>query len=241
MKFPAPLLHGRLIKRYKRFLADIALDSGEVITASCPNTGAMLGLNMPGLGVWVSTNDNPARKYRHTLELVEAGMPGEPAACVGINTGLPNRIVAEAIADGTIARLAGYDSLRREVKYGSNSRIDLLLSGNSGAECAAYCYVEIKNVHLMRTKRLAEFPDSVTERGTKHLRELTEMVHQGHRAVMIYLIQRMDADAFTTANDIDPAYGAGLGLARSAGVEAYAYACDVRPTGIAVSHELPIV
>jgi sugar fermentation stimulation protein A len=235
MKFPTPLLRGRLIKRYKRFLADVALENGETITASCPNTGSMMGLSSPGLGVWVSTNDSATRKYRHTLELVEID-DGAGVTLVGINTGLPNRIVTEAVKGGQIASLSGYASLRNEVKYGVNSRIDILLEDpNKGL-----CYVEIKNVHLMRTAGLAEFPDSVTARGAKHLDELADMVREGHRAVMVYLIQRGDCGRFSLAGDMDPQYAAAFTRARQVGVEALACRCVITPEGIAVDDMVAI-
>ena len=236
MKFSSPLSRGRLVKRYKRFLADIILDSGEEITASCPNTGAMLGLSSPGTTVWVSHNDSPTRKYRHTLELVEQSYDGA-TTFVGINTGLPNRIVNEAIPAGTIPALAGYAARRNEVKYGINSRIDILLEDPG----KPLCYVEIKNVHLMRKHGLAEFPDSVTERGAKHLDELSSMVEQGHRAVMVYLIQRPDARLFSVAGDIDPAYARGFASARAAGVEAIACRCHVTPDEIFVESLIEII
>jgi sugar fermentation stimulation protein A len=236
MKFPSPLLRGRLIKRYKRFLADVTLDTGKTITASCPNTGSMMGLTAPGSGVWVSTNDSPTRKYRHTLELVEVADGGK-VHHVGINTGLPNRIVTEAIRSGALASLAGYATLRNEVKYGVNSRIDILLEDPT----RGLCYVEIKNVHLVRTTDLAEFPDSVTSRGAKHLDELADMVAQGHRAVMVYLIQRRDADRFALAADIDPDYAQAFARATAAGVEAIACQCAVSPDAITVDRLIPMV
>lgn len=229
MQFNPPLSRGRLIKRYKRFLADIELESGEIITASCPNTGSMHGLSSPGLAVWVSHNDIVTRKYRHTLELVEVTVDGV-TTYVGINTGLPNRIVTQAILAGTIPPLRGYSSSRGEVKYGVNSRIDILLDDPTRGRC----YVEIKNVHLVRKLQLAEFPDSVTTRGAKHLDEMSEMISQGHRAVMIYLIQRDDVNQFTLAADIDPGYAAAFAKAGAAGVEAYVCRCKVSPDGITV-------
>ncbi len=230
MEFTSPLEAGTLLKRYKRFLADIQLTNGETITASCPNTGSMRGLCEPGMRVWVSTSDSPTRKYRHTWEMVEADLGNGPTL-VGINTGHPNRLITEAIETGKIRQLKGYKSLRREVKYGKeNSRIDILLED----EKRPTTYVEIKNVHLMRKRGRAEFPDSVTARGAKHLRELAAMVRQGHRAVMIFLIQRKDASSFDVARDIDPTYGEALDMALSAGVEALAYRCHLSPTGITV-------
>lgn len=217
MLFPSPLIRGRLIQRYKRFLADVRLDTGETITATCPNTGSMLGLKEPGSVVWVSTSDSPTRKYRHTWEMIENDL-GKGPALVGINTGHPNKLVTEAIEAGRIETLAGYASLKREQKYGRNSRIDILLEDPR----RPVCYVEIKNVHLMRKPGRAEFPDSVTERGAKHLGELADMVGQGHRAVMVFLIQRADAKSMHLARDIDPAYGAAFDAAKAAGVEAIA-------------------
>jgi len=236
MKFSSPLSPGRLVQRYKRFLADIVLDTGEAVTASCPNTGAMLGLTTPGSRVWVSHNDSPTRKYRHTLELVETG-PASAPTLVGINTGLPNRIVTDAIRSGAISSLTGYQSLRNEVKYGLNSRIDVLLSDPAKPDC----YVEIKNVHLVRTPGLAEFPDSVTARGAKHLDELAAMVAAGHRAVMVYLVQRADASAFSLASDLDPAYAVAFEKARAAGVEAIAVSCAISPQEILTGTALTII
>ena len=236
MRFPSPLLPGRLLKRYKRFLADVALDSGETITASCPNTGSMMGLSTPGLRVWVSQNDSATRKYRHTLELVElhadAGM-----TLVGINTGLPNKIVIEGIKTAKIPALEGYAALRTEVKYGINSRIDILLEDPR----RGLCYVEIKNVHFLRQPGLAEFPDSVTSRGAKHLDELTAMVAAGHRCVMVYLIQRSDATKFTLADDIDPGYARAFERARASGVETLAYRCALSVEAIAIADAVEIV
>jgi sugar fermentation stimulation protein A len=234
MKFVTPLIRGRLIRRYKRFLADVVLDDGREVTATCPNTGSMIGLTAPGSVVWLSLSDSPTRKYPHTWELVEADLGAGPAI-VGINTNHPNRIVSEAIASGTILELSGYATLRREVKYGLSSRIDILLESPS----KPLCYVEIKNVHLSRKLGLAEFPDSVTERGVKHLVELSAMVAAGHRAVMLYLIQRADAERFAFAQDIDPCYVAAYEAARSAGVEALAYGCDVKPEGIEIIRPVP--
>jgi sugar fermentation stimulation protein A len=246
MLFPTPLIPGRLIKRYKRFLADVTLDTpdgkpGEMITATCPNTGSMMGLTAPGSRVWLSESDSPNRKYRHTWELIEVeelidNDIGASPVMVGINTNVPNRVVAEAIADGKIPQLAGYLTLKREQRYGINSRIDILL------ECPkrGAAYVEIKNVHLCRTPRLAEFPDSVTERGAKHLDELSTMVAEGHRAVMVYLVQRGDNDRLRLAADIDPAYAAAFSRAKAAGVEAIALACAISATEITIAREIPV-
>lgn len=235
MQFPSPLLQGRLVSRYKRFFADVELDDGTTVTAHCPNPGAMLGLKEPGLRAFLSESANPKRKLRYTLELIEANDDGQ-ATLVGINTGHPNRLVEEAIQDGTISELGDYEVLRREVKYGAASRIDILLEG----ETRPSCYVEVKNVHLRRRPGLVEFPDSVTSRGAKHLNELGDMVDQGHRAVMVFLVQRGDGDRLDIARDIDPAYGAAFDAARDRGVEMLAYRCALSPDGIRVTGPIPV-
>jgi sugar fermentation stimulation protein A len=229
MRFPAPLTPATLIRRYKRFLADVALPSGETVTVHCANPGSMIGLNVPGARVWLSRSVNPSRKLAHSWELIEVDLGGG-AELVGINTAHPNALVAEAIAAGAIAELAGYASLRREVKYGKGSRVDFLLE----APGRPPCYVEIKNVHLMRRPGLAEFPDAVTRRGTKHLGELAAMAAAGHRAVMLFLIQIGSARSFALARDIDPGYGVAFDGARGAGVEAIAYRCGITREGIEV-------
>jgi sugar fermentation stimulation protein A len=234
MRFLTPLVRGRLVQRYKRFLADVELDTGGVITATCPNTGSMLGLAVPGAPVWLSESDSPTRKYRYTWELVEADL-GQGPQLVGINTSHPNRVVAEAIAGGRIEELGGIGILRREVRYGQNSRIDILLESPAGD----LTYVEVKNVHLSRRAGTAEFPDSVTARGAKHLVELSDMAARGHRAVMLFLIQRSDAKRLAIARDIDPVYAAALVKARAAGVEVMAYRCRVTPDEIQVERAVP--
>jgi sugar fermentation stimulation protein A len=236
MRLPAPLIPATLVRRYKRFLADVVLPSGEEITVHVANPGAMIGLNAAGARVWLSKSNNPARKLPYSWELVEVDF-GSTLELVGVNTGHPNGIVAEAIAEGAIPELAGYASVRREVKYGKNSRVDFLLESPDRPPC----YVEVKNVHLMRQRGLAEFPDCVTARGAKHLDELAGMVAQGHRAVMLFLIQIGSADRFALATDIDPAYARGFERAQVAGVEAVAYRCAISGDGIAVSRAVPIV
>lgn len=238
MIFDPPLLPGRLVQRYKRFLADIALDSGEAITAACPNTGAMLGVSAPGSRVWVSKAKNPNRKYAHTWEMIEVESgTGTGPVLTGINTNHPNALVAEAIAEGRIPELSGYENLRREVKYGLNSRIDILLQGQAGTPD---CYVEVKNVHLLRQAGLAEFPDCKTERGVKHLQELSAMVKSGNRACMVYLVQRGDAQTFSIAADLDPAYAAAFLAARASGVEMLCYGCALTAASIRVSAAIKI-
>lgn len=236
MRFPSPLRRGRLLQRYKRFLADVTLDCGDTVTATCPNTGSMLGLTAPGSTVWLSLSDSPTRKYAHTWEMVEADLGAGPAL-VGINTGHPNRLVAEAIEAHRVKALGGYQSLRREVKYGAASRIDILLEDAGKGRC----YVEVKNVHMMRKPGLAEFPDCATARGVKHLRELASMVAEGHRAVMLFLIQRTDAKRFSLARDLDPLYAQAFREATAAGVEAMAFRCRMSPEEIALDASVPLV
>src|SRR6476659_3312152 len=210
MRFPVPLFPATLVRRYKRFLADVVLPSGETVTVHCANPGSMIGLDVAGARVWLSKSANPNRKLAHSWELIEVDLGGG-AELVGINTGHPNALAAEAIAAGAIPELSGYASLRREVKYGKNSRVDFVLE----APTRPPCYVEIKNVHLMREAALAEFPDAVTKRGAKHLAELSDMVAGGSRAVMLYLIQIGSAERFTLARDIDAAYGRAFDTARA--------------------------
>src|SRR3954462_6785695 len=191
MRFSAPLIQATLIKRYKRFLADVTLPDGTTITAHVANPGAMMGLAAPGSRVWLSKSDKPSRKLSHSWELIEVDL-GQGPELVGVNTAHPNPLVGAALAVGLFPELTGYDTIRREVKYGKNSRVDFLLEGAGRPPC----YVEVKNVHLMRRRGLAEFPDSKTERGAKHLEELGDMVAAGHRAVMLYLIQIGSAERF---------------------------------------------
>lgn len=232
LDFPSALLRGTLIKRYKRFLADIRLENGEIITAHCANPGAMLGLKEPGLPVWLSQSDNPKRKLKYSWELTQID-----GHLVGINTALPNRIVAEALRNKQIKELAAYDHVRPEVKYGEKSRIDFLLTGEGLPDC----YLEVKNVHLLRQGSLAEFPDSKTARGEKHLVELGNMVAQGHRAVNLYLVQRTDCTEFSFASDLDPTYARAADTALNAGVEFLCYDCTIDPTKICLNHPLPIL
>jgi sugar fermentation stimulation protein A len=229
MKNP-PLFPGTLFKRYKRFLADIKLDSGEYITAHCANSGSMLNCKEPGSRVYVSKSDNPNRKLAYTWELVFANN-----TWVGINTNVPNKLVFETIQDGDIPELTGYTEFKREVKYGKNSRIDILLQSDK-----ELCYVEVKNVTLARGD-VAQFPDAVTARGKKHLDELVEMVKQGHRAVMFFLVQREDTDLFTPAKDIDPLYAETLKFAFENGVEILVYQAAVGPEEIKIVRKLDYV
>ena len=228
MRFPLPLRRATLLTRYKRFLSDHRFEDGSTVTAHVANPGAMTGLVDEGLETWLSPAANPKRKLPFSWEMVRIGQ-----GLVGVNTGWPNRLAADAIEAGAIPPLAGYDTIRREVAYGTRSRVDFLLE----AEDRPPCYVEVKNVHLKRGPA-AEFPDSVTARGTKHLRELAAVAQGGARAVMLYIVQREDCDSFTLAADIDPAYAAAFAEARTSGVEALAYACWLRTDGIAVDRPL---
>jgi len=232
MKFHAPLLEGVLVQRYKRFFADVQLTTGEHVTAHCANSGSMLSVREPGTRVWLSPAANPDRKLKYTWEIIEVN-----GAMVGINTAYPNQIVAEAIFAGRVPALAGYPVLKREQKYGKNSRIDILLENPDRPPC----YVEVKNVTMRRSlDGPAEFPDSVTSRGAKHLHELTDMVAAGARAVMFYLVQRGDCDRFTVAQDLDPEYAKTLKSAMKGGVEALCYSARVSPEGVEVDKALTL-
>ena len=229
MLFPAPLRRGRLLQRYKRFFADVRLDDGSEVTAHCPNPGAMLGLNSPGLPVWLSPAAGPGRKLAWTLEMLEAD-----DGLVGVNTHRPNGLVEEALRDGLVPELAGYRSRRREVGYGVSSRVDFLLE----EEGRPPCWLEVKNCHLSRQLELAEFPDCVAARSLKHLRELTAEAKRGARAVMLFVIQRR-CSLFAAAADLDPAYAAGLIKAAESGVEVLCYGCEVSLEGVRLAERVP--
>ncbi len=234
MRFRSPLVEGRLVQRYKRFLADVELADGSIITAHCANPGSMMGLKQPGSRVFLAAAINPKAKLSHSWELIEANLPGG-RQLVGISTANPNRLAEEGILAGQISELSGYETFRREVKYGQNSRVDILLTD----PLKPPCFVEVKNCHLMRIKDLAEFPDSVTERGAKHLVELAREAGGGARAVMLYIVQ-MRAESFTLAADLDPGYVKAFEIARSSGVEALAYTCRIGLDEIVVDRRIPI-
>lgn len=236
MRFQEPLIEGRLVERYKRFLADVTLANGDLVTAHCANPGAMLGLKEPGSRVFLSRATNPSRKLQYNWELVEVAAGGGPSQLVGINTSRPNLLVAEALGEGRLPPFSGYDRIRPEVKYGRNSRIDFLLE----KEGAPPCYLEVKNCHLMREKGFAEFPDCVAARSAKHLYELADMVAAGARAALVYVIQ-MDAERFDVARDIDPAYDRAFRHALAVGVESYAYVCRMSTQEIAIDRPVEIV
>jgi sugar fermentation stimulation protein A len=236
MRFGTPLIPAMLARRYKRFLADVMFESGEMATVHVANPGAMTGLNRPYSRVWVSDSQNPMRTLRYSWELVETDL-GSGAELVGVNTALPNLLAAEALEAGLIPELRGYSSTRREVKYGTSSRADFVLEDDKRPTC----YLEIKNVHLMRKAHLAEFPDSVTVRGAKHLDDLALMVAGGSRAVLLFVIQIRSAQSFAVARDIDPAYAAAFDRARQKGVEILAWRCKIATEGIEIEAPVPIV
>jgi len=229
MKYPE-LFKGKLLKRYKRFLADIILDSGEQITAHVPNSGAMTSCIEENCPVWVSFHDNPKRKLKYTLELTQIG---ESLICT--NTGVANKISIEAIHNGVIDELQGYSSLKPEQKYGQNSRIDVLLENENEK-----CYVEVKSVSLKTGSTLA-FPDSVTSRGTKHLNELRDMLKEGHRAVMLYIIQRTDVADFRLADEIDSKYASTFEEVTKEGVEVLVYQSSINHDEINVFKKVKMI
>ncbi|MEL6168386.1 MAG: DNA/RNA nuclease SfsA [Pseudomonadota bacterium] len=233
MNFPTPLVGGHLIRRYNRFLADVTLDDGSTVTAHCPNPGSMLGLKTPGIRVWLEPNEDPKKKLKYGWRLVEL----DDGHWSGIDTAVPNRVVKEALMSRLVPTLADYTSVRPEVNYGSRSRVDFLLF-EAGLPDA---YVEVKNVHLRRKGDLAEFPDSVTARGARHLAELSKMVEQGHRAVMLYLVQRTDCRRLRMASDLDPDYAAAFHAARAAGVEMIAFGTQIDRNGVYFGEQIPVL
>lgn len=234
MLLPQPMTRGVIVQRYKRFFIDMVLDDGRAITAHCPNPGAMLGVNLPGQGAWVSWSDDPKRKLPWTLQLVEAegAQPGQ--GLIGVNTQLPNRLVAEALAAGAIPELADYAAIRPEVKYAEASRVDFLLTHPERTPC----WLEVKNCHLSRTPGLAEFPDCKAARSTQHLGDLANRVAAGDRAVALFIVQREDCEAFAACADLDPAFARGLEAAADAGVEVLVYQCAMTVQAIGVTKRM---
>ena len=227
MRFPSRLIRGTLIQRYKRFLADVRLANGEIVTAHCTNTGSMMGCKEPGSAVYLSRSDNENRKLRYTWELIRANQ-----TWVGINTMHPNKLVAEAVEAGVVEELRGYETICREVKVSAHTRLDLCLAGSSGK-----CFVEVKNVTLA-AHGTAAFPDAVSERATKHLKELMRLKRRGHRAAIVFVIQRKDCDFFRPADEIDAEYGRWLRRAVRAGVEALPYRARVTPKEINLTERI---
>jgi len=232
MKYARPLIRAVLIRRYKRFLADVTLPDGSETTAHCANPGAMTGLAAAGTVVWLEPNDDPKRKLRYSWRLAEIN-----GALVGVDTALPNKLVGAALRAQAVPALADYGTVRAEVKYGENSRVDFLLSAAGLPDC----YVEVKSANLCRKAGLVEFPDTVTKRGAKHMGELAAMVALGHRAVVLYLVQRSDCSAFAVAADIDPAYNSAFETARKTGVDALCYRAELGLDGARFGEALPIV
>ena len=241
MKFPTNLVRGTFERRYKRFFADVRLESGELVVAHCPNTGSMRSCIEPGWPVLISPATNPKRKLRWTLEVAIA-----PTSAILVNTARPNRVVEMAILSGEIPQLAGYATLRREVPYGEKSRIDLLLEGppqagpNGGHPSGQRCLVEVKNLTLRTDDGMGAFPDAVTARGKRHLEELAACAAAGDRAVQLFLVPRTDVAAVRPADEIDPAYAGALRLAVAAGVEVLAVQARVDETGVRVCGQLPV-
>ena len=236
MRYSSTLIPGTLARRYKRFLADVVLESGEMTTVHVANPGAMTGLDRPFSRVWLSGSDNPLRKLPLTWELVETDL-GSGIEFVGVNTQQPNTLVAEALKEGLIPELRHYTSVRQEVKYGTKSRVDFLLESPSRRPCC----LEVKNVHLMRKPRVAEFPDCVTDRGAKHMEELAAAIGSGARAVVLFVIQIASADRFAVARDIDPAFAAAFHVARGQGVQMLAWRCNVNLNGIEIAAPVPVI
>ena len=236
MRYSSTLIPGTLARRYKRFLADVVLESGEMTTVHVANPGAMTGLDRPFSRVWLSGSDNPLRKLPLTWELVETDL-GSGTEFVGVNTQQPNTLVAEALKEGLIPELRHYTLVRQEVKYGAKSRVDFLLESPSRRSCC----LEVKNVHLMRKPRVAEFPDCVTDRGAKHMEELAAAIGSGARAVVLFVIQIASADRFAVARDIDPAFAAAFDVARGQGVQMLAWRCNVNLNGIEIAAPVPII
>lgn len=236
MRFETPLIPATLIRRYKRFLADVVLPDGSEITVHVANPGSMLGLVTPGSRVFLSKSKSTTRKLPFSWELVEVDFGNAPEL-VGVNTGYPNRIVAEALTAGLLPELHAYKSVRREVKYGKASRVDFLLEQGGQPPC----YLEVKNVHMMRKSGRAEFPDCVSARAAKHMNDLGDEVERGARAFVVFLVQIGSAGSFSLARDIDPTYGKAFDRALSRGVEARALVCRVTPEEIAAIRAIPVL
>ena len=233
MDFPTPLIPATLLRRYKRFLADCTLADGTEVTAHCANPGSMLGLATPGTRVWLEPNDDPKKKLKYGWRLVDHG----DGQFTGVDTALPNRMLKAALTERLIPDFAAYPDLRAEVKYGEKSRVDFLLTGQG----LPPLWLEVKSVTLSRAPGVAEFPDSVTQRGARHMDELASMARQGDRAVLFYLVQRTDAQEVRLAADIDPTYARAVAAAVAAGVEVIAYDTRLSPQSVTLGRRLPVV
>lgn len=233
MQFQTPLISGRLVKRYKRFLADIQLNNGEIVTAHCANPGSMLGMKDEGTRVWMEPNDDPKKKLKYSWKLNEYD---DGSFCV-VDTSLANKLVKEALSEKRLAPFCDFDSFKPEVKFGEKSRVDFWLNDPKLGEL----FLEVKSVTLSRQKGLAEFPDSVTERGAKHLKELTNILDQGHRAALLFVVNRTDCSDVDIARDIDSIYAEFFDLARAKGVEIYAYSAEISPQTVTLSRALNVI
>ncbi len=232
MRFQTPLVPATLIRRYKRFLADIRLEDGTEVTAHCANPGSMMGLAEPGTRIWVEPNDDPKKKLKYGWRLVDHGN----GHFTGVDTSLPNRALKAALTAREIPELAAYTGVLPEQKYGEKSRIDFLLRGDGLPDC----FVEVKSVTLCREPGLAEFPDSVTARGAKHLRELAQMAQQGHRAVLFYLVQRTDCTAVSVAADLDAEYATAFADATASGVDVLTYSTRITTKTLHLGQKLTV-
>ena len=232
MQFQSNLVSGRLVKRYKRFFADIELSNGRIVTAHCPNTGSMLGLAKHGVKVWLEPNEDPRKKLKYSWKLVDH----ENGHFTGVDTSIANRIVYEALLQRKILEVLDYNIILREQKYGANSRVDFLL--RNGSET---CYLEVKSVTLCRQEKIAEFPDTVTSRGAKHLKELSKTVSTNTRAIVLYLVQRSDCNYFKIADDLDQTYLNETILSKNSGVEFVSYRVNFLSNGIELGYKLELI
>ena len=232
MQFQSNLVSGRLVKRYKRFFADVELSNGRIVTAHCPNTGSMLGLAKHGVKVWLEPNEDPRKKLKYSWKLVDH----ENGHFTGVDTNIANKIVNEALLQGKILEVLDYDIISREQKYGTNSRVDFLLRNGSKT-----CYLEVKSVTLCRQEKIAEFPDTVTSRGAKHLKELSKTVSTNTRAIVLYLVQRSDCNYFKIADDLDQTYFNETILSKNSGVEFVSYRVNFLSNGIELGYKLELI
>ena len=232
MQFQSDLVSGYLVKRYKRFFADVELSNGELVTAHCPNTGSMFGLTKCGTKVWLEPNEDPKKKLKYSWKMVDH----ENGHYTGVDTTIANKIVNEALGQGKISEVIDYDEILPEQKYGVNSRVDFLLKNGLKT-----CFLEVKNVTLSRQEKIAEFPDTVTARGAKHLKELSNIVDKDTRAMVLYLVQRSDCNYLKIANDLDPTYADESIFSENRGVEFVCYGVNFLPNGIELGYNLELI